>query len=101
MMMNRPQLHEMMNIENIPLTLNMPSPASADSLGPHIDRSTIMRLRQNAKDELEISNQSHCCTKTLAELKPIQLAQMKVPFVHEGHFLACRVPTESIVAVGL
>jgi hypothetical protein len=69
----------------------------------NMGNSKINDLQSSMKIPVQtlLLGQSHCCTKPLGELKPIHLAQMKVPFVHEGHFLACRVLTESIVVVGL
>lgn len=38
--------------------------------------------------------------KPLSALKSIKLSEMKVPMVHHGHYLICRVLTEAIVVVG-
>uniref|UniRef100_A0A914DRS6 Uncharacterized protein n=1 Tax=Acrobeloides nanus TaxID=290746 RepID=A0A914DRS6_9BILA len=40
-----------------------------------------------------ITGQRHCCKKPMSELQPITLSQMKVPMVHTGHYLPCRVVT--------
>jgi hypothetical protein len=66
-----------------------------------IRKKANLTIRNHRKCTQILLGQSHCCTKPFTELKPIHLAQMKVPFVHEGHFLACRVLTESIVVFGL
>uniref|UniRef100_A0A914QFP1 Uncharacterized protein n=1 Tax=Panagrolaimus davidi TaxID=227884 RepID=A0A914QFP1_9BILA len=36
------------------------------------------------------SNESHCCTTSFDELKPIMLSEMKVPMIHTGRYLVCQ-----------
>uniref|UniRef100_A0A914PUK9 Uncharacterized protein n=1 Tax=Panagrolaimus davidi TaxID=227884 RepID=A0A914PUK9_9BILA len=48
-----------------------------------------------------LSGDSHSCKKALEELKEIKLRDMKVPMVHSGRYLVCRVIGAPCLMVGV
>uniref|UniRef100_A0AC35GI33 Tetratricopeptide repeat protein n=1 Tax=Panagrolaimus sp. PS1159 TaxID=55785 RepID=A0AC35GI33_9BILA len=51
--------------------------------------------------DLESESGSHCCKTPFKELKPIKLCEMKVPMIHRGKYLVCKVAGKPCSILGI